>query len=87
MISYACLVFSPRPPSLTSVLPAQNICASDLDTAEPDQRARDRGLENFTDHPPRKWLGEFTDHGGKDGVTIDITRYLHPERHGMYTCA
>ncbi|GAA5972632.1 hypothetical protein JCM11641_002946 [Rhodosporidiobolus odoratus] len=63
-----------------------NICASDLDTAEPDQRARDRGLEHFTDHPPRKWLGEFTDHGGKDGVMIDITRYLHPERHGMYTC-
>ncbi|BGP12455.1 hypothetical protein JCM10213_006979 [Rhodosporidiobolus nylandii] len=63
-----------------------NICASDLDTAEPEQRARDRGLESFTDHPPRKWLGEFTDNGGKNGVMIDITRYLQPERQGMFTC-
>ncbi|GAA6035991.1 hypothetical protein JCM8097_005203 [Rhodosporidiobolus ruineniae] len=60
-----------------------NICASDLDTAEPEQRARDRGLENFTDHPPRKWLGEFT---GPKGPMIDITRRLHPERVGMFTC-
>ncbi|BGP36335.1 Class II abasic (AP) endonuclease [Rhodotorula kratochvilovae] len=60
-----------------------NICASDLDTAEPDQRARDQGLERFTDHPPRAWLSEFT---GENGVMIDITRRLHPERRGMFTC-
>ncbi|GAA6055549.1 hypothetical protein JCM3770_006781 [Rhodotorula araucariae] len=60
-----------------------NICASDLDTAEPDQRARDQGLERFTDHPPRAWLSHFT---GEDGVMVDITRRLHPERRGMFTC-
>ncbi|GAA5828152.1 hypothetical protein JCM11251_002613 [Rhodosporidiobolus azoricus] len=60
-----------------------NICAHDIDTAEPEQRARDRGLENFTDHPPRKWLGEFT---GEKGPMIDITRRLHPNRVGMFTC-
>ncbi|BGP28557.1 Class II abasic (AP) endonuclease [Rhodotorula toruloides] len=60
-----------------------NICASDLDTAEPEQRARDSGLENFTDHPPRAWLGAFT---GPNGPMIDITRRLHPDRQGMFTC-
>ncbi|GJN92091.1 hypothetical protein Rhopal_005120-T1 [Rhodotorula paludigena] len=60
-----------------------NICASDLDTAEPDQRARDQGLESFTDHPPRAWLSQFT---GPDGPMIDITRRLHPDRKGMFTC-
>ncbi|GAA5909194.1 hypothetical protein JCM6882_003762 [Rhodosporidiobolus microsporus] len=60
-----------------------NICAADMDTAEPEQRARDAGLENFTDHPPRKWLSEFT---GEGGPMIDITRRLHPDRMGMFTC-
>ncbi|GAA5856268.1 hypothetical protein JCM8547_000845 [Rhodosporidiobolus lusitaniae] len=60
-----------------------NICADDLDTAEPEQRARDRGLENFTDHPPRKWLSQFV---GLEGPMIDITRRLHPDRQGMFTC-
>ncbi|GAA5970880.1 hypothetical protein JCM21900_006427 [Sporobolomyces salmonicolor] len=60
-----------------------NICASDLDTAEPEQRAKNQGLETFTDHPPRKWLKEFT---GPSGPMIDITRRLHPDRQGMFTC-
>lgn len=62
----------------------QNICASDLDTAEPEKRARESGLEAFTDHPARRWLNDFT---GENGVMIDITRRLHPERTGMFTCA
>ncbi|GAA5922733.1 DNA-(apurinic or apyrimidinic site) lyase APN2 [Sporobolomyces koalae] len=60
-----------------------NICASNLDTAEPDQRAKNQGLEEFTDHPPRKWLKEFT---GPGGVMIDTTRVAHPDRIGMFTC-
>ncbi|GAA5877263.1 hypothetical protein JCM16303_006220 [Sporobolomyces ruberrimus] len=60
-----------------------NICASDLDTAEPEQRAKDRGLEEFTDHPPRKWLKNFT---GPNGPMIDTTRVKFPERRGMFTC-
>ncbi|GAA5912656.1 hypothetical protein JCM5296_006045 [Sporobolomyces johnsonii] len=60
-----------------------NICASDLDTAEPEQRAKNQGLETFTDHPPRKWLQEFT---GPGGPMIDVTRRFHPERQGMFTC-
>ncbi|GAA5922359.1 hypothetical protein JCM1841_003082 [Sporobolomyces salmonicolor] len=60
-----------------------NICASDLDTAEPEQRAKNQGLETFTDHPPRKWLKEFT---GPSGPMIDITRRFHPDRQGMFTC-
>ncbi|GAA6023706.1 hypothetical protein JCM11491_005280 [Sporobolomyces phaffii] len=60
-----------------------NICASDLDTAEPDERAQNQGLEHFTDHPPRKWLKEFT---GPEGPMVDTTRVKHPERRGMYTC-
>ncbi|TNY23190.1 Endonuclease/exonuclease/phosphatase [Rhodotorula diobovata] len=60
-----------------------NICASDLDTAEPEKRARESGLEAFTDHPARRWLNDFT---GENGVMIDITRRLHPERTGMFTC-
>ncbi|GAA5823223.1 hypothetical protein JCM5353_005124 [Sporobolomyces roseus] len=60
-----------------------NICASNLDTAEPDQRAKTQGLEEFTDHPPRKWLKEFT---GPDGPMVDTTRDQHPDRKGMFTC-
>ncbi|GAA5850799.1 hypothetical protein JCM5353_001886 [Sporobolomyces roseus] len=60
-----------------------NICASNLDTAEPDQRAKTRGLEEFTDHPPRKWLKEFT---GPNGTMVDTTRDQHPDRKGMFTC-
>ncbi|GAA5866472.1 hypothetical protein JCM1840_001328 [Sporobolomyces johnsonii] len=60
-----------------------NICASDLDTAEPEQRAKNQGLETFTDHPPRKWLQEFT---GPGGPMIDVTRRFHPDRQGMFTC-
>ncbi|GAA6058522.1 hypothetical protein JCM10212_006961 [Sporobolomyces blumeae] len=60
-----------------------NICASDLDTAEPDQRAKDQGLEEFTDHPPRKWLKEFI---GPNGVMVDTTRRAHPDRQKMFTC-
>ncbi|GAA5981183.1 hypothetical protein JCM10908_004011 [Rhodotorula pacifica] len=60
-----------------------NICADDLDTSEPAKRARERGLENFTDHPPRAWLRDFV---GPDGPMIDITRRLHPNRLGMFTC-
>lgn len=60
-----------------------NICASNLDTAEPGQRAKEQGLEEFTDHPPRKWLKQFT---GPGGPMIDITRRFHPTRKGMFTC-
>ena len=61
----------------------QNICHSPIDSAEADQRTKDQGLANFTDHPPRKWLNEFI---GPDGPMIDITRRLHPTRAFMYTC-
>ncbi|GAA5850866.1 hypothetical protein JCM9279_006222 [Rhodotorula babjevae] len=60
-----------------------NICASDLDTADPERRARESGLEAFTDHPARTWLNSFT---GENGIMIDITRRLHPDRLGMFTC-
>lgn len=60
-----------------------NICASDLDTAEPDERAQKQGLEQFTDHPPRAWLKEFT---GPNGPMVDTTRAQHPDRKGMFTC-
>lgn len=60
-----------------------NICADDLDATEPEKRARDRGLENFTDHPPRAWLRNFV---GPDGPMIDITRKFYPNRRGMFTC-
>lgn len=62
---------------------SQNICASNLDTAEPDQRAKNQGIEEFTDHPPRKWLKEFT---GPDGPMVDTTRAQYPDRKGMFTC-
>lgn len=62
----------------------QNICSSDLDTAEPGKRAKDQDLEHFTDHPPRAWLRSFV---GPEGPMIDITRRLHPDRLGMFTCA
>lgn len=62
---------------------SQNICASNLDTAEPMQRAKEQGLEEFTDHPPRKWLKAFT---GPGGPMIDITRRYHPDRRSMFTC-
>ncbi|GAA5899457.1 DNA-(apurinic or apyrimidinic site) lyase APN2 [Sporobolomyces salmoneus] len=65
------------------VLGDLNICASDLDTAEPSQRAQNQGLEQFTDHPPRKWLKEFT---GPDGPMVDTTRAQFPDRKGMFTC-
>ncbi|GAA5960042.1 hypothetical protein JCM8115_004508 [Rhodotorula mucilaginosa] len=60
-----------------------NICADDLDASEPQKRARDNGLENFLDYPPRAWLHEFV---GPDGPMIDITRKFHPNRRGMFTC-
>ncbi|BGP52696.1 hypothetical protein JCM8202_004777 [Rhodotorula sphaerocarpa] len=60
-----------------------NICSSDLDTAEPGKRAKDQDLEHFTDHPPRAWLSSFV---GPEGPMIDITRRLHPDRLGMFTC-
>ncbi|GAA5957455.1 hypothetical protein JCM3765_001147 [Sporobolomyces pararoseus] len=60
-----------------------NICASELDTAEPDERAQKQGLEQFTDHPPRAWLKEFT---GPNGPMVDTTRAQHPDRKGMFTC-
>ena len=60
-----------------------NICADNLDTSEPEKRARDSGLENFLDYPPRAWLHEFV---GPDGPMIDITRKFHPNRPGMFTC-
>lgn len=62
----------------------KNICASDLDTVEPTKRAMDQGLANFTDFPPRAWLRDFV---GSGGPMIDITRKLHPNRLGMFTCA
>ncbi|KWU46793.1 DNase I-like protein [Rhodotorula sp. JG-1b] len=60
-----------------------NICADDLDASEPEKRARDSGLENFLDYPPRAWLHEFV---GPDGPMVDITRKFHPDRRGMFTC-
>ncbi|GAA5873150.1 hypothetical protein JCM3774_000065 [Rhodotorula dairenensis] len=65
------------------VLGDLNICADDLDATEPEKRARDRGLENFTDHPPRAWLRKFV---GPGGPMIDITRKFYPNRRGMFTC-
>ncbi|KAK4701301.1 AP endonuclease 2, partial [Phenoliferia sp. Uapishka_3] len=61
----------------------QNICHSPLDSAESEVRRKEQGLENFIDHPPRKWLNEFV---GPNGPMIDITRRLHPARKQMYTC-
>jgi AP endonuclease-2 len=40
-------------------------------------------LENFTDTKPRRWLNEIT---GPDGLLVDTTRRIHPERRGMFTC-
>ena len=61
----------------------QNICAEAIDSAEADQRVKDQGLKNFSDHPPRAWLKEFV---GPQGPMIDITRRLHPNRRSMFTC-
>ncbi|KAK4050483.1 Class II abasic (AP) endonuclease [Microbotryomycetes sp. JL221] len=60
-----------------------NICASDLDTAEPDRRATEKGLPRFMEHPPRKWLENWV---GPNGPMIDVTRTFFPNRKGMFTC-
>ncbi|KAM0755519.1 DNase I-like protein [Meredithblackwellia eburnea MCA 4105] len=60
-----------------------NICASNLDSIESEARRKEQGLENFTDHPPRKWLSEFV---GPGGPMVDVTRRFHPGREKMYTC-
>ncbi|KAM0793357.1 hypothetical protein ACM66B_000812 [Microbotryomycetes sp. NB124-2] len=60
-----------------------NICASDLDTAEPHERAKEEGVSSFMEHPARKWFREFI---GPNGVLVDVTRMFHPTRRGMFTC-
>ncbi|KAK4055302.1 Class II abasic (AP) endonuclease [Microbotryomycetes sp. JL201] len=60
-----------------------NICASDLDTVEPEKRAKEGALSSFMEHPSRKWFRNFI---GPNGVLVDVTRMFHPNRIGMFTC-
>ncbi|KAG1146097.1 hypothetical protein G6F36_015068 [Rhizopus arrhizus] len=44
---------------------------------------RQHGLKDFKDLPHRRWVDRLI---GPQGSMIDMARYYHPDRKGMFTC-
>jgi AP endonuclease 2 len=60
-----------------------NICPFPIDHCDPQKRAVEHGLPDFTAHPSRVWFNTLT---GSGGLLVDICRRFHPTRERMFTC-
>ncbi|EIE88801.1 hypothetical protein RO3G_13512 [Rhizopus delemar RA 99-880] len=54
-----------------------------IDHCDPKESMRQHGLKDFKDLPHRRWVDRLI---GPQGSMIDMARYYHPDRKGMFTC-
>lgn len=60
-----------------------NAVHDEIDHCDPKESMRLHGLKDFKDLPHRRWVDRLI---GPQGPMMDMARYYHPDRKGMFTC-
>ncbi|KAI8576033.1 hypothetical protein K450DRAFT_258577 [Umbelopsis ramanniana AG] len=60
-----------------------NAMHREIDCCDPKNNMKEWGISNFQDVPGRRWVDDFL---FPKGPMVDMTRYYHPTRKGMFTC-